>query len=451
MPTVSTQRADIGEIGPGSRGPAGRGHTARRFTVQLPHTVNGFFRHHDALVCDGVPLSGIAEAEGTPLYVYSAATIVERYRAIDEAFASYPHSLHYALKANSTLAIARLLRTLGSNVDANSGGEIDVALRAGFIPPQIVFTGVGKTQAELEQAIELGLKSINAESDGELERIDALARARQTRARVALRVNPDIDARSHPHISTGLKTNKFGIALDRAREIARRFANREGVEIIGLHAHIGSQITSLEPLSRAARALVTLAREMRDDGVRIEHLDLGGGLGVSYDGSVVPSAREYADALLPEVRESGLAIVLEPGRNIMAPAGALLSRVVDVKEQPGNKLFVVLDAGMTELIRPMMYNAFHRIEPVERSRGAEVIADIVGPLCESSDTLGKDRRVPRPQVGDLFAVLDAGAYGSVMASNYNRRPMPAEALVANGSYSLIRRRQTIDDLVALES
>ena len=190
---------------------------------------------------------------------------------------------------------------------------------------------------------------------------------------------------------------------------------------------------------------------MQDDGVRIEHLDLGGGLGVSYDGSVVPSAREYADALLPEIRDSGLAIVLEPGRNIMAPAGALLSRVVDVKEQPGNKLFVVLDAGMTELIRPMMYNAFHRIEPVETSGGAEVIADIVGPLCESSDTLGKDRRVPRPQVGDLFAVLDAGAYGSVMASNYNRRPMPAEALVANGSYSLIRRRQTIDDLVALES
>jgi len=416
-----------------------------------PHTVTGFFRQHGTLVCDGVPLSRIARAEGTPLYVYSAATIVERYRAIDEAFASHPHTLHYALKANSTLAIARLFRGLGGNVDANSGGEIDVALRAGFIPPQIVFTGVGKTQAELAQAIELGVKTINAESDGELERIDALARARQTRARVALRVNPDIDARSHPHISTGLKTYKFGIALDRARDIARRFSRREGIEIVGLHAHVGSQITNLEPLTGAARALVALARELQDDGVRIEHLDLGGGLGISYDGSPVPSARDYADALLPAVRDSGLAIILEPGRNIVAPAGALLSEVVDVKEQPGAKLFVVLDAGMTELIRPMMYNAFHRIEPVETASTREVLVDVVGPLCETSDTLGKDRRMPRPEAGDLFAVLDAGAYGAVMASNYNRRPMPAEVLVANGTYSVIKRRQTIDDLVALES
>jgi len=421
------------------------------FQYNWQHTVTGFFRQHGTLVCDGVPLSRIARAEGTPLYVYSAATIVERYRAIDEAFASYPHTLHYALKANSTLAIARLFRSLGSNVDANSGGEIDVALRAGFIPPQIVFTGVGKTQAELAQAIELGVKTINAESDGELERIDALARARQTRARVALRVNPDIDARSHPHISTGLKTNKFGIALDRARDIARRFSRREGIEIAGLHAHVGSQITNLEPLTGAARALVALARELQDDGVRIEHLDLGGGLGISYDGSPVPSARDYADALLPAVRDSGLAIILEPGRNIVAPAGALLSEVVDVKEQPGGKLFVVLDAGMTELIRPMMYNAFHRIEPVETASTREVLVDVVGPLCESSDTLGTDRRMPRPEAGDLFAVLDAGAYGAVMASNYNRRPMPAEVLVENGTYSVIKRRQTIDDLVALES
>ena len=215
--------------------------------------MTGFLRQQGALVCDGVPLARIAAAEGTPLYVYSAATIAERYRAIDEAFGSYPHALHYALKANSTLAIARLLRGLGSGADANSGGEIDVALRAGFIPPQIVFTGVGKTAAELAQAIDLGVKTINAESDGELERIDVLARERQTRARVALRVNPDIDARSHPHISTGLKTNKFGIAMDDAREIGRRFARAEGVEIVGLHSHVGSQITDLDPLRRAAR------------------------------------------------------------------------------------------------------------------------------------------------------------------------------------------------------
>jgi diaminopimelate decarboxylase len=398
-----------------------------------------------------VPLARLAAAEGTPLYVYSASTIVERYRAIDEAFAGYPHALHYALKANSTLAIARLVRGLGSGADANSGGEIDVALRAGFIPEQIVFTGVGKTNAELSQAIDLGVKTINAESEGELERIDLLARERQTRARVALRVNPDIDARSHPHISTGLKGNKFGIPLDAVRDIARRAGRRDGLEIVGLHIHVGSQITNLDPLRRAAESIVSLARELRDDGIAIDHLDLGGGLGVSYDGSAVPSAREYAAALLPVVKDSGLAIILEPGRNIVAPAGALLSRVVDVKDRPDGKVFVILDAGMTELIRPMLYGAFHRIESVDGSAAPEVLCDIVGPLCESSDTLGKDRRLPRPRAGDIMAVLDAGAYGAVMASNYNRRTMPAEVLVEGANWSVIRRRQTIDDLLALET
>jgi diaminopimelate decarboxylase len=413
--------------------------------------VTGFQRLNNVLVCDDVPVTEIAAAEGTPLYVYSASTIATRYQAIDEAFRSYPHSLHYALKANSTLGIARLLRGLGSGADANSGGEIDVALRAGFIPEQIVFTGVGKTAAELAQAIDLGVKTINAESEGELERIDLLARERQTRARVALRVNPDIDARSHPHISTGLKKNKFGIAMDAAREIARRASRRDALEIVGLHIHVGSQITDLDPLRRAAQAIVTLARELRDDGITIDHLDLGGGLGVSYDGAPVPSAEDYAAALLPVVRDSGLAIVLEPGRNIVAPAGALLSRVVDVKDRADGTAFVILDAGMTELLRPMLYGAFHRIEPAVRSSASEIACDVVGPLCETSDTLGKDRRLPRPEVGDLMVVLDTGAYGAVMASNYNRRTLPPEVLVEHGRWSVIRRRQTIDDILALET
>jgi diaminopimelate decarboxylase len=413
--------------------------------------VTGFHRPDIALFCDGVALTDLGAAAGTPLYVYSASTIVSRYRAIDDAFRSYPHALHYALKANSTLAIARLIRGLGSGADANSGGEIDVALRAGFIPAQIVFTGVGKTAAELTQAIDLGVKTINAESEGELERIDVLARERQTRARVALRVNPDIDARSHPHISTGLKANKFGIAVDAVRDICRRARRLDGLEIVGLHTHVGSQITDLDPLRRAAQAVVALSRELRDDGISIDHLDLGGGLGVSYDGSAVPSADDYAAALLPAVKDSGLAIILEPGRNIVAPAGALLSRVVDVKDRPDGKVFVILDAGMTELMRPMLYGAFHRIEPVEASTAPDSLCDIVGPLCESSDTLGKDRRMARPAVGDLMAVLDAGAYGAVMASNYNRRPMPAEVLVDGSTWSVIRRRQTIDDLLALET
>jgi diaminopimelate decarboxylase len=404
-----------------------------------------------ALHCDGVPLADLAATFGTPLYVYSAATIAERYRSVDRAFDEYPHSVHYALKANSTLGIVRMLRGLGAKADANSGGEIEVALRAGFIPAEIVFTGVGKTDAELAYAIDLGVRSINAESEGELERIDAIAVARHTRARVAVRVNPDIDARSHPHISTGRKNNKFGIAIDDARDVVSRMRGRAGIDIVGLHSHVGSQITDLEPLRRAAKALVTLARELNDDGVAIDHLDIGGGLGIAYEGQPVPTAAEYAAAVLPIVRESGLSLILEPGRFLVGAAGLLVSRVIDVKPQAGGKQFVILDAGMTELIRPMLYSAYHRIEPVQASGGPDALCDIVGPLCETSDTLGKDRRLLLPAVGDLMAVFDTGAYGSVMASNYNRRPMPAEVLVEDGVPSLIRRRQTIDDLVALES
>ena len=429
--------------------------------------MTGFQRDAAALACDGIALDRIAAEHGTPLYVYSAAIVAERYRAIDAAFAACPHAIHYALKANSTLAIARLLRTLGANADANSGGEIDVALRAGFIPSQIVFTGVGKTDAELAQAIDLGVRTINVESAGEIARVDALSRERQTRTRIALRVNPDVDAKTHPHISTGLRTNKFGIPIHDVKDLCARAGFLDGVQIVGLHAHVGSQITDLEPLTRAARALASLAGELRAAGTTIEHLDLGGGLGVSYDGAPVPGARDYADAVLPIVRESGATIVLEPGRQIVAPAGVLLTRVIDVKTagprpsdlasrssdlQPpaGDRLFVVVDAGMTELLRPMLYNAFHRIEPVIQTDAPLVSCDVVGPLCESSDTLGKDRMLPRPEVGELYAVLDTGAYGSAMASNYNRRLLPAEVMIENGRARLIRRRQTIDELLALE-
>ncbi len=234
-------------------------------------------------------------------------------------------------------------------------------------------------------------------------------------------------------------------------ELARRARGLDGVEIVGLHSHVGSQIVNLDPLRRAAAALVDLSRALRDEGIRVEHLDLGGGLGVSYDGTAVPSAREYADALLPAVRSSGLQIILEPGRHIIAPAGVLLTRVIDVKEQAGGRLFVIMDAGMTEIIRPMLYNAFHRIEPVIESNGPWVSSDIVGPLCESSDVLGRDRALAQPAVDQLYAVMDTGAYGSVMASNYNRRLLPAEVLVEHGSPTLIRRRQTLDDLLSLES
>lgn len=413
----------------------------------------GFHRDNQTLLCDGQPLEPIAAELGTPCYVYSAPAIRARYRELDAAFAGHPHAIHYALKANSTLAIVRLLRGLGAHADANSGGEIDVALRAGFAAGEIVFTGVGKTTGEIERAVGLGLKAINAESFGEMDRIDRIARALGTRARVAVRINPDIDAMSHPGISTGRKTNKFGVAIEDARAMCREMATRGGLQVVGLHVHVGSQITKLEPLKRAAESLVRLAAELEDDGVSIEHLDVGGGLGISYDGGSVPTAAEYAAAVLPVIKASGRSLVLEPGRVIVGPAGVLLTRVVDMKPHSAGKTFVIADAGMTELLRPMLYGAYHAIEAVTPRGGSPIKADVVGPVCETTDTLGSDRELPPLEVGDLLAVRDTGAYGAAMGSNYNRRPFPPEVLVepANeGGWRVIRRRQTIDDLLRTE-
>jgi diaminopimelate decarboxylase len=413
--------------------------------------VSGFSREGTALVCDGVPLGDIARAHGTPLYVYSAESIRDAYRSVDAAFASHPHRIHYALKANSSFAIVRLLRDLGSAVDANSIGEIELALRAGFAPADIVFTGVGKAPDEIDRAVQLELRAINAESAGELERIDRAAQARGVRARVALRVNPDIDAGTHPHISTGLHINKFGVPLEQARGIYRKMATQPGLQPVGIHVHLGSQIVTLEPLQRAAATVVELAQELRGSGVPIDHIDLGGGLGISYDGSRVPTATDYASSILPIVASSGLSIALEPGRFLVGAAGALLASVVDLKDTPGGHHFAILDAGMTELIRPALYGAFHRIEAVSRRAARELCYDVVGPVCESSDTFGRERRFAALDVGDLLAILDAGAYGSAMSSNYNRRPLPAEVMVDDGRARLIRRRQTVDDMLALES
>ena len=405
----------------------------------------------DALTCDGVSIQSIVEHAGTPTYIYSARAIREAYRAIDAAFAPYPHAIHYALKANSTLAIARLLCSIGSRADANSGGEIKVAERAGFAPYDIVFTGVGKTRDELEYAVARGVGTINAESAGELDRIDAIARGMGRTARVAVRVNPDIDAKSHPNISTGLKTNKFGVPLQDAREIYRARRDRAGLQFAGVHIHIGSQITTLEPLRRAAAALVTLALELRDDGVALEHVDLGGGLGIAYEGRPIINPVDYAGAVIPELQRCGLPVVLEPGRAIVGHSGALVARVVDTKCFPDGRRFAVLDAGMGELIRPALYGSFHRIVPVHAGPGPESAWDVVGPICESSDVFARDRMLPPIQVDDLLAILDAGAYGSVMGSNYNRHMLAAEVLVDDGRWTLIRRRQTLEDVLALEA
>jgi diaminopimelate decarboxylase len=415
----------------------------------------GFSRQHDgihdALVCDGVPLAAMAAAEGTPLYVYSAAVLRERYQAIDGAFEGYPHALHYALKANSALAIARLLCDLGSSVDANSVWEIEVARRAGFAPSQIVFTGVGKTPEELESAVVLGVKAINVESAGELARLEAIGLRLGRPVRVAIRVNPDIDAKSHPHISTGLKINKFGVPLDAARELLQTLRTRPFLTMVAIHVHVGSQITSLDPLRRAAALAAALSRELQQQGFPLEYVDVGGGLGVSYDGGDVPSAADYVRALVDAVRPTSLPIVLEPGRSIAAPAGVLVARVIDVKPRTAESDFVIIDAGMTELMRPALYGAFHGIEPVSSPASGDHHYEIVGPVCESSDVVGRDRMLPLLREGDLVAIRDAGAYGSAMASNYNRRPLPAEVLVDGGTWRVIRRRQTIDDQLRLET
>jgi diaminopimelate decarboxylase len=404
----------------------------------------------EPLVVDPALLARIAAEVGTPTYVYDADTIRRAYRSLDQALASHPHAIHYALKANSSLALVRLLRSLGASADANSGGEIEVALRAGMIPDQIVFTGVGKTGEELDRAVTLGLKAINAESPGELDRIAARARAQGTTARVALRVNPDIDAKSHPHISTGLRTNKFGMPFEQARQIYRDHARQDGLEPVGVHVHVGSQITTVDPLRHAAERVVSLAHALRDDGIALEHADIGGGLGISYDGTPVPAPAEYASAVLPLVRDTGLTLLVEPGRLLVGPAGLLLARVVDRKTYDGGARFIVLDAGMSELLRPALYGAYHRIVPVTPRQGAPERYEIVGPICESSDIFGRDRLLPPVEVDDVLAVLDAGAYGSVMASLYNRHPLPPEVLVDHGAWRLIRRRQTVDDQLALE-
>jgi diaminopimelate decarboxylase len=395
-------------------------------------------------------LSDIAAAVGTPCYVYDADLIRAAYATLDEAFDGYPHAIHYALKANSSLAVVRLLHSLGSHADANSLGEVDVALRCGFRPDQIVFTGVGKSAAEIDRAVALGLLAINVESPGELDRIDQRAIAQGTLARVALRVNPDIDARSHPNISTGLKSNKFGVPIDEAPALFREMAARRGLQPVGAHVHIGSQITTLDPLTRAAEAVVALAHALRAEGIEFQHLDMGGGLGISYDGGPVIDPAEYVRALVQATRGSGLKVAIEPGRVLVGPAGVLLTRVVDVKQFPGAKRFVVVDAGMTELMRPALYNAYHRIDPLLPRAGEPIAVDVVGPICESTDAYARDRLLPPVEVGDLIVVRDVGAYGAAMGHTYLRRPLPPEVMTDQGQWRVIRRRQTLDELLSLE-
>jgi len=411
--------------------------------------VPGFFRVGGELTCDGVPLASIAGEVGTPAYVYSRAQIEERFLRLDAAFGSVPHLVCYAAKANSNLSILGLLASLGAGADVVSGGELRACLESGFSADRIVFSGVGKTDEEIAAGVAAGILAFNAESESEIAKIDRAARTRGVAARVALRVNPDIDPRSHPYISTGLKHNKFGIDIARALEIYERCRRLPGIAFTGIQAHIGSQILETEPLAQTARELAGLARRLQELGIRLETVDVGGGIGIGTDGQDDLSPESYAGAVLPLLEDLGATVLIEPGRAILGPAGSLVTRVLYLKENSG-KHFVVTDAGMNDLIRPPLYGAIHPIESVGPPRGQSIVADVVGPICETSDFFARDLTLAAPQEGDLLAIRDAGAYGFAMASNYNFRPRAAEILVEDGALRVIRRRETFEDLVRLE-
>ena len=413
--------------------------------------MTGFSRQDGELACDGVPLSVITRRAGTPVYVYSAALIEENFRRFDTAFAPVAHLVCYAAKANSNLTLLARLAALGAGADVVSGGELRACLETGFRSDRIVFSGVGKTNAEIEFAVDCDLLAINAESEREIEKIEAQAARQGKTTRIALRVNPDIDARSHPYISTGRKHNKFGVAIDRAAAIFRRARDSSHVRMTGIQAHIGSQILDPEPLADAARELARLARDLAQEGHELATLDVGGGIGLAGPGEKPLTPDAYAAAVLPHLAGLPLTILVEPGRAIVGPAGALVTEVLYVKESSG-KLFIVTDAGMNDLLRPALYGAIHSIESVTENRmpAERVTADVVGPICESSDFFLRDALVDLPREGDLLAIRDVGAYGFSMSSNYNFRGRPAEVWVENGSSRVIRRREQFDDLVRAE-
>lgn len=411
----------------------------------------------DLLYFDGAPLDRLAREYGTPLYVYSESALAANFRRIDEAFAGHAHLICYALKANSNPALLQMLAALGAGADVVSGGELHLALQAGISPQKIVFAGVGKRDDEIVAALDAGILGINVESAQELAIIEAIARERDAVAPVSLRINPDIDIHGHPYISTGRTQDKFGIAASMVAPLLPQIAASPHLRLVGVHAHIGSMISDLEPYRQLGVKLRDLVREALAAGHSLRYIDTGGGLGVRYQQPIVTEAdargsddlaldpKEVAAALLASLREFDCQLVFEPGRALVAGAGLLLTEVLYVKETPG-KSFIVVDAGMTELIRPSLYGAYHAIVPVRLGNGRTIQADVVGPICESGDFLARDRELPALQRGDLLAVLTAGAYGFTLSSNYNARPRPAEVMVANGDARLVRPRQAVADL-----
>lgn len=411
------------------------------------------FSYRDGeLVCEAVRLTSLAQAHGTPAYVYSKQAIVRRFRSYQDALAGVAHRVCYAVKANSNLAVLAALAAEGAGFDIVSGGELYRVLAAGGQACSVVFSGVGKTDAEIRYALEEGIHSFNCESEAELQSISRIATSMGRSASVALRVNPDVDAITHPYISTGLREHKFGVDIHSAEDLYTRAAGLPGIALDGVSCHIGSQLLDLDPLLEAADKTLSLVARLRSRGLLIRHLDLGGGLGVSYRSNDRPAdAAEFIRRLRPKIEHLGLTLMLEPGRSIVGEAGILLTRVLLVKRN-GQKTFVIVDAAMNDLIRPALYQAHHEIIPVAATRsGQEVTADIVGPVCESGDFFARNRPIPAVEPGDLLAIRTAGAYGFVLSSNYNSRPRPCELLIDGDKTYLARERETFADLIRGES
>ncbi|MCX8117057.1 MAG: diaminopimelate decarboxylase [Desulfobacterota bacterium] len=398
------------------------------------------------LYCERVPVSRIAQEVGTPFYLYSYRTLVRHYKVFNEAFEGIPHLVCYSMKANSNLSLIRLFVNLGSGVDVVSGGELYRALKAGADPKKVVFSGVGKREDEIEEGLEAGILMFNVESMMELEKIDEVAGRMNTKASVAIRVNPDIDPKTHPYITTGLKQNKFGIDIQRAALAYRRASELPNLKVIGIDCHLGSQLLEVAPFVEALRKLKDLVDQLRREGMEIRYLDLGGGLGITYNDEEPPHPYEYASNILDEIRHFDCTLILEPGRVIVGNAGILVSKVLYFKENE-EKRFLIVDAAMNDLVRPSYYGSFHQILPVRQEAREEIAADVVGPVCESADFLAKGRRLPHLNPGELIAVMSAGAYGFAMSSNYNSRPRVAEVLVRDDEIHVIRKRETYEDLV----
>lgn len=406
-----------------------------------------FHYRGDDLYCEEVPVSRIASEVGTPTFVYSYATLTRHFREFDQAFASVPHLVCFAVKANANLGVLKLFSDLGSGLDVVSGGELFRGLKAGIPPQRIVYAGVGKSRDEIAYALKADILMFNVESGQELRLIHEVASGMGTKARVGLRVNPDVDPKTHPYIATGLKKSKFGIDIGQALEEYEAAKALPSLDVVGIHQHIGSQITEVEPFVDSLEKTATLVRRLRERGTSIQYLDVGGGLGITYKDEEPPPLSEFAQALTGAIRNLDVTVILEPGRVLVGNAGILVTRVLYTKQSPA-KNFLVVDAGMNDLIRPSLYGSYHAIQRIRQSPARpEVIVDVVGPICESGDFLAKDRALPHCEPGELLAVMSAGAYGHTMSSNYNARLRAPEVIVRDDRYHVVRERETFDDLV----